>query len=481
MNRLRNKAPGATGATLGGDKRAAGPFAQILRRVRLAAWILVPAAALWLSCGRKGEPVQSADLLAKVGDRDITVEEFLGRLRYALASAEMEKLAAPEVRRQYLDALIDEKLAALAARSRGLDSVANLTPVLEEVRDQAMLRELYLARVRDRATVSEAELRQALERVRTELSVGFFRAASEEEARWVRQKLLEGKSFAEIATERYGRSYEEEQFHRTLRWGETDPALEEVAYSLSVGEVSAPVRVNGGFYVLKLLARRDSGVQDTPDLRQRIERRLRHRKEAQLARQFLREVLDRNPVDVNGEVLTELTRALTRELAGESFPTEITPDLLDSLASRLACADSVLFRLADTSWTIRRTLQRLARRGHELRIDSLGAVGAELTRAVLQLAQDQALLREAHRLQLEDHPRVKRDVAVWEDHLLAQILRRRLGDPTRLRALVDSLRHEVPIVVLETKLAALDLGSGPRPSPSAWATSALAFPPWPAD
>ena len=35
--------------------------------------------------------------------------------------------------------------------------------------------------------------------------------------------------------------------------------------------------------------------------------------------------------------------------------------------------------------------------------------------------------------------------------------------------------------ILETKLAALDLGSVPRPSASAWATGSLAFPPWPAD
>ncbi|MDZ7374630.1 MAG: peptidyl-prolyl cis-trans isomerase [candidate division KSB1 bacterium] len=434
-----------------------------------------------LSCGRKKEAPEADDLLARVGEQAITVQEFVGRLHYALLPGGGKQSLDVSSRRKYLDDLIDEKLAARAARARGLDREANLLPTLEEVRDQAMLRELYLDRIRAQVVLPEEEVELALKRATEELEVAFFRAAHEDEALWVKQKLLEGRSFAEVAAQRYGRSFSEEQFRRTIRWGETEPALEEVAYALKVGEVSEPVPVEGGYYVLKLLRRSPLGVEKTPGLRSAVEQRLRQRKEAQLARQYTDQILRASRVGLYRGALDRLAGTLETRLEKEPFPLEIDPSWLDSLADGLAWGDTVLLEIGDQRLSVRQVLSRLARSARMLRFDSVGAVRPALASLIVQLAQDEALLREARRLGLQDHPRVKRDVAIWEDYLLAQILRDRLGDEMRFRSIVDSLRAAVPVMVLETKLAALDLAPLRQTPSSAWAARSVALPPWPGD
>jgi len=434
------------------------------------------------SCGKKKPPEAGGedDLLARVGDRTITVREFVGRIRYAPVGRGAQSLDLAS-RKSYLDVLVEEKLAALAARAKGLDKEVDLEPTLEEVRDQAMLRELYLDRVRNQVVLPEKEIEIAVKRATEELDLAYFRAASEEEAWWVRQRILEGRSFSQVAEERYGRRFSEDQFRRRIRWGEAEPALEEVAYMLNVGEVSEPVPVEGGYYILKLLGRRQTGISPTNEFRSAVEQRLRYRKEARLAREFAERTLRANPVAVNREALDRLAEVMQNSLREETFPTEIDPSWLMSVGEEFAWRDSVLLEVGTEQFRARDVLTRLARGGRVLRLDSLRAIPNVLAGMVLQLAQDEALLQEARRLGLEDHPRVRRDVAVWEDYLLAQILRDRLGEESRFRAVVDSVRAKLTVTVFETKLASLDLSAARQTSSAAWASRSSALPPWPGE
>ncbi|HFE52853.1 MAG TPA: peptidylprolyl isomerase [Bacteroidetes bacterium] len=356
---------------------------------------------------------------------------------------------------------------------------SDLRDALENVRRQAMLRELYLREVRDKAKVSKEELRRAYRYWRQELTVAFYHALTLEEAEWVRRGVLAGKSFAELAGERYKRKFSEDQFQRKLRWGETDPALEAAAYALRVGEVSEPVKVGQVYYVVKLLNRRMLGSPSEEDFKRvapALEKKLRRRKEDELAARFLRQHLVQAGIQLRGPVLSELVQYLGR-YAGPDSIVELTPETLDSLLAEFEWRDSALVVFSGKKWTVKEALKRIE--GVRLSAFSPELMADRLSRALFEAARDEVLVEAAKDLGLDKHPRVQRDVNVWRDYVAAEIFKRRAGT-SRVLAVVDSLREHVPVLILRTKLASLQFTSpdttlGQQSTPF----RQLAFPPWP--
>ncbi len=442
--------------------------------------MVVLAGLLFLAgCSRRKPAAYAPDLLARVDGREITTTEFVGRLRYVVPVDSLRALADTSSRARLLGDLIDERLAAIYAERQGLIDSAGVQDALERVRRQAMLRELYLREVRDKATVSDEELKQAYRRWREELTVGFYRAATREEAEWVRQGVLAGKSFAELASERYKRSFNENQFRRKLRWGETDPALEEAAYSLRLGEVSEPVKVGQMYYIIKLLDRRMLGKPSEDDFKRvapALRRKLLRRKEEALATRFLRDHLSQAQIRLRGDVLGKLVRLLVQQ-AGPDSIVELYPEKVDARLGGADFRDSTLVTFSGKGWTVVEALKRIE--PARLPANSPELLANRLSRALFEAARDEVLVEAARNLGLDKHPRVLRDVNVWRDYLAAEILKRRLG-AERVRSVVDSLRAHVPVVILKTKLASLDLAS---PDTSmvqhTMPFRELAFPPWP--
>ncbi len=449
------------------------------RWLAILAALLLSVVLLSAACSRRKAAVYAPDLLARVDGHEITTTEFAGRLRYVVPADSLRALADTSSRARLLGDLIDERLAAIYAEKQGLVDSAAVQDALDRVRRQAMLRELYLREVRDKAAVSEQELRRAYRRWREELTVGFYRAATREEAEWVRQGILAGKSFAELATERYKRRFDEGQFRRKLRWGETDPALEEAAYSLRLGEVSKPIRVGQMYYVVQLLDRRMLGKPTEEDF-QRVAPALRHkllrRKEEALASRFLREHLSHAQIRLHGDVLGELVRWLEKR-ATEDSVVELFPEEVDSLLAGFDFRDSTLVTFSGQRWTVEKALKQVE--PTRLSVGSPEKLVDQLSRALFETARDEVLVEAARNLGLDRHPRVLRDVSVWKDYLAAEILKRRVGLP-RVLAVVDSMRGQVPIVVLKTKLASLDLASSDTSVVQQTTPfRELAFPPWP--
>ena len=93
---------------------------------------------------------QAAELLAKVGDREITVGEFAERLAdqspYLRA-----RYNTPERRREFLDNLIRFELLAQEAERRGLDEL----PEVQRTRKQVMIQQMMRERFEDRIQLSD--------------------------------------------------------------------------------------------------------------------------------------------------------------------------------------------------------------------------------------------------------------------------------------------------------------------------------------
>ncbi len=106
----------------------------------------------------------------------------------------------------------------------------------------------------DKIKVSDAEARQAFLRVNEKIAARHLYAKTKEEADHLYDELKHGASFDSLARVVFTDS--------TLRnnggylgyftWGDMDPAFEDTAYSLKVGQISKPVKTAHGYSIIKV-------------------------------------------------------------------------------------------------------------------------------------------------------------------------------------------------------------------------------------
>ncbi len=249
-------------------------------------WAVAMAAVLIVGC-------QKVDVVATVGDVDITKTDFDAYLSYKRILSE-----DPSVQSRALDELIARESLAQAIAEQELLSSAEIAAELAEMRRQALISryfDKYLeARITDdmvRAfyanNISDYEARRAKVAhilIRTNARMGEpERAAKLTLAREIYSKLNSGEDFAQLAS-----TYSEDQVSGKkggdLGWlseGAVSPEFSDKAFTLEIGHYTEPFMTAYGYHIVKLL----EGPQISRKPVEAVESQIRYqlRKEAKQA------------------------------------------------------------------------------------------------------------------------------------------------------------------------------------------------------
>ena len=152
-------------------------MSQHFRRNRLVG---LCGAALLLALGRPGALAgEQAKVLAKIGERVITLEEFQGRLN-AIPDSVRARIVTPEGLRAYLKGMVLKELFAREALRLGLEKEPQVQAKLEEAKQQILYNAFSDKVLTDQLRVDEKDL------------TAYFEAHRGE---------FEGKSFPEVKVE----------------------------------------------------------------------------------------------------------------------------------------------------------------------------------------------------------------------------------------------------------------------------------------
>ncbi len=255
---------------------------------------------------------QASELLAKVGDREITVGEFAERLAdqspYLRA-----RYNTPERRREFLDNLIRFELLAQEAERRGLDEL----PEVQRTRKQVMIQQMMKERFEDRiqlSDVTDEEIRAYYEahldefnkpeQVRASHILIKNRATAQRVLRQILAAPDDMTLFRELA-ERYDEDPETSQGSRRgdlrffsrdgTRSGSRDDearvpsAVAEAAFGIErIGGVYPElVETPEGFHIVKLTGRRAALRRTLEEARRPIQNRLWRQKREQAVEEFV--------------------------------------------------------------------------------------------------------------------------------------------------------------------------------------------------
>ena len=375
--------------------------------MKIAVVLCAGALVLLSGCGKRNDQ-SVADVLGK----SISQEEFVVRYRAFLAQGGVRDNAV--ARQQVLNNMANEILIYDDVHRIGLDRDPATLRRLEEIRLQALLDGYAKSISVDTMTVSEKELEGEFVRFTTKVSARYLYATTEEGARSLRDRLLKGESFATLAREVFddpglagnGGSL------GFFGWGEMEPALENVAYTLPEDSLSGPVRLSMGYAIVRVDKRVRqplSSEYDFQKVKEKLRRTVAQRRTVDAVTRAVREVQEHLDCRFHDDVVQAVWRQWDSLMssAGSERGVDLDPVL----------ADNVLVEVGSSPWTVREFFRRFGytSRGQRRRVKTV----SDLRDVVEGLAAREALIARARALGLEKEDGVVRQVErVKSEYLL---------------------------------------------------------------
>ncbi len=211
--------------------------------------------AILSGCAEDGPAVATEDaVLVEVGPTAIRVADY----RQFIARV------APELRAEYgaeklLEAIVEQTLLVQEAERRGLGERAEFVQWQTQARAQLVQQALYKRAGIVQPEVAEEELRAYFQRSQYNRRVRFslLMVREQEQLPEILAALAEGADFEELSMRHSqdSRILERQADMGYHRWGDTmasHAALTERAFSMQIGEISEPMQVADGYFIIKL-------------------------------------------------------------------------------------------------------------------------------------------------------------------------------------------------------------------------------------
>ncbi|MDZ7386008.1 MAG: peptidylprolyl isomerase [candidate division KSB1 bacterium] len=267
---------------------------------RVIAYALLGIAVLGLGCeGQKSTAV------VRVGKQRLDVRAVVDRFRWS-REFHQGKQITPEVVKEYVD---KNMLWELLFRAEGFrlglqrDSLV-LARIEAEKRDLLTMPNgpLYRAVAPKKLEITEADLHRLYAQLDQEVLIAQIVVKSARMADSLYQELRKGADFARLARQFSAdipTALNGGQMTRYYTRGYLAPPLEEAAFSLSVGEISRPVKTAIGYHIVKLIDKRGFKPRPYAQVRRELDLQLRMAKTSQYMDGWVEELFKRYRVTVN--------------------------------------------------------------------------------------------------------------------------------------------------------------------------------------
>jgi len=370
--------------------------------------------------------------LARVKDRVITRKEFVSR--YELAPM-LERTVASQTssnKIRFLISMIAEKLLVQEATERGLlaDSLYQLS--VNTIERSLVRDELYRREVSNKIRISDTEIAEAIRASQVDYKVVFLFASTKEGADFLAQQFRQGKQLESMRFSSDTTKEFEGPDSAIARWGEVDERMEKVIYGMKLGQTSEPIQLDDGYYIVKLMGKSVTiieGDQNRKDLRDRVMKILRKRKEEKRMFEYMSEALKREKAQANARIFREVTTAMAslqrpvplRDTANQFI---LTASFADSLREKMKPIwDSVFVLFPHTHWTLGETIEKMSISRFYVDKPTPIRIRRAFDQRLRDLIDQEHLAQRGYRNKLNLSESVRRDLAVWRDYLLADRLR----------------------------------------------------------
>lgn len=375
------------------------------------------------------------DVLAKIGTDMITVGEFQNRFDF-MPHLNYSNSNIDSIKKEFLYSLIAEKLWALEANERLIDTIPVIKNSLKSLERLFVKDELYKEKVESQINISADEITMGLMRVTRILNFYIIVLSDSATIFNAYESLLNGSAFDSIQvqlniplkvhTVKYG-SFEDEN-------------LEDTLYSLRLGNFTGPYKSGNNWFIFKLISDEiDNSIDPSKEhARNIVLKKLKDRKSQNLGRAYLNTLFTGKKIEADRklfDLISDNLLAMIKNRVSQSnyetgneiqlIETDIYKliQILDQSALNFAFIEMDEYPATVFDFLFYTIYQKI----YFASLDSL-RFKKTLNGVVKKFIEDEIIAREGYRLGLNNLSSVKNDMAVWKDYYLSEVLMNSFSD-----------------------------------------------------
>jgi peptidyl-prolyl cis-trans isomerase C len=291
-------------------------------RTRLFAVILAAFAAVVLTgCGpsAKTQPVtaetakpaapakKDGKVVAEIGSEKITLEEINEMIKQI---PEQYQSMAEANKGMFVDSVVNQKLLYSEASKLNLDKEAAVQKQIEEARKEIIIKEFLRKEVEDKVAVSDEDAKKYYDANKDKFKDGekvkvfHILVETEAEANDILAKLNGGADFAALAKEKSKCPSKEKGGELGLiSRGQTVPEFENAAFALQPGQLSAVVKSQFGYHIIKITEKQPEKVLSFDEVKDQLKQMLLADKQKERFELILKDLKDKNKVVIYKDLL----------------------------------------------------------------------------------------------------------------------------------------------------------------------------------
>jgi parvulin-like peptidyl-prolyl isomerase len=266
--------------------------------------------------------------VAEVDSIKIPLSEFLEKYEQFLTKTGVQDNI--KFREDIINSMIGDLILNRFDNNQKVYSSPDYNKEIAWVKKQAILAYLKDQEIYANIKISDFEIRQAFLHVNEKIAARHLYATTEKEAWSLYNQLNSGKDFKSLAKLAFTDTVLQNNggYLGYFTWGDMDPDFEEAAYSMKIGEVSAPVKTAYGYSIIKLEDRVICPLLTENEFQKKknhLERVLKIRKKGPSEKEFLSKVFDSRKLTFNNSALGKILNNLS---VGKS--TEVNKEIPES-------------------------------------------------------------------------------------------------------------------------------------------------------
>jgi peptidyl-prolyl cis-trans isomerase C len=282
---------------------------------------------LFASCVKKEE--KKGPYLAKVGKVKI-MQGDLDREMKNLPAFAQKIFEGSEGKERFLNELVKKELIYQEALKQGLDKDTEYIEKVADFKKITLISQLLEKEIEDKAQVTDEDIKKYYDEHKEDFSpfdeirLSLIRVKTEDGAKKIEEKLEKGEDFAKIAKESSidTNSAKVGGDLGFLSRDQLSPEHEMVVARLMKGDVSAPVRTQHGFDIIKVTDKKTGTVVEFEKVKDLIAQHLAAEKQKEVFDSYIESLKKTYTVDINKEALAGPPAEVTKEPAEEQKETK---------------------------------------------------------------------------------------------------------------------------------------------------------------
>ncbi len=421
-------------------------------------WILPSTILIFLSCGfhayagSKNDASSEAkinfdtayntpkgnEVLATVGNKKITVREFMTSYAFGPAFAKRRKHS----KSRYLKYMIDEKLLALKGYAEGYADSSRVKNLLSAIEGDLASNQMFYKDIYNKVKITSSELDTAIAEKRVTYQLKWLFAPTKDSLKYYLTGFNKGLSFDSLFDEQIRDSVYKDQRSMTMtkfKISIRNPEMLKIVDSLKVGEVSKPVHGPDGWYIVKLIDIWQNAVTTQTAFEKEeydAKKALKLQKSDKLSDMYVRTLmLEHNPV-IQGRAFDILRSYMGNYVLPKKkfdewkLNSRMEKELkyFKSL-SKAQFGTLPLVQLNDSKITMDDFLHWYRMRDEYLKFDeqSFNHFSSSLEQLIWQMVRDHLLVQRAYERGFQNIPVVKQQVNWWRDKIVYAVVRDKLA------------------------------------------------------